>query len=117
MIKRLRAWAAALKRDVAALWIAARDPRVSFGDPYHALISQCLYRGMRTRFSGASIIGNAGALGSQSQGGSSARNPPASQTGGGSRFLTRRPRRQLAANFRSLMASKSCTPPPTRLVV
>jgi hypothetical protein len=26
-------------------------------------------------------------------------------------------RRQLAANLRSLIASKSCTPPPTRLVV
>jgi uncharacterized membrane protein YkvA (DUF1232 family) len=29
---RLRAWARALKRDAAALWIAARDPRV----PWHA---------------------------------------------------------------------------------
>lgn len=29
---RLRAWARRLKRDVAALWIAARDPRV----PWHA---------------------------------------------------------------------------------
>ena len=28
----LRAWARALKRDVVALWIAARDPRV----PWHA---------------------------------------------------------------------------------
>jgi hypothetical protein len=30
---------------------------------------------------------------------------------------TRSPDRQLAANFITLMASKSCTPPPTRLVV
>lgn len=29
---RLRGWAKALKRDVVALWIAARDPRV----PWHA---------------------------------------------------------------------------------
>jgi len=28
MIDRLRAWAKALKRDVQALWLAARDPRV-----------------------------------------------------------------------------------------
>lgn len=28
MIERLRAWAKALKRDVLALWLAARDPRV-----------------------------------------------------------------------------------------
>lgn len=28
MIERLRAWAKALKRDVMALWLAARDPRV-----------------------------------------------------------------------------------------
>ncbi|GAA4770313.1 YkvA family protein [Novosphingobium ginsenosidimutans] len=28
MIERLRAWARALKRDVMALWLAARDPRV-----------------------------------------------------------------------------------------
>lgn len=28
MIQRLRAWARALKRDVLALWLAARDPRV-----------------------------------------------------------------------------------------
>ena len=26
--KRLKSWAAALKRDVVALWLAARDPRV-----------------------------------------------------------------------------------------
>ena len=28
VIARLRTWAAALKRDVMALWLAARDPRV-----------------------------------------------------------------------------------------
>lgn len=28
MIERLRAWARGLKRDVMALWLAARDPRV-----------------------------------------------------------------------------------------
>jgi uncharacterized membrane protein YkvA (DUF1232 family) len=28
VLGRLKSWAAALKRDVAALWIAARDPRV-----------------------------------------------------------------------------------------
>lgn len=28
MIERLRAWARALKREVMALWLAARDPRV-----------------------------------------------------------------------------------------
>lgn len=28
-MSRLRAWAAALKRDVIVLWLAARDPRVS----------------------------------------------------------------------------------------
>lgn len=28
-MKRLRRWAAALKRDVIVLWLAARDPRVS----------------------------------------------------------------------------------------
>lgn len=27
-LQRLRSWAAALKRDVVALWLAARDPRV-----------------------------------------------------------------------------------------
>ncbi|NBW77054.1 MAG: DUF1232 domain-containing protein [Sphingomonadaceae bacterium] len=30
-MERLRAWARALKRDVMALWLAARDPRVPFG--------------------------------------------------------------------------------------
>lgn len=30
-MKRLRAWAAALKRDVIVLWLAARDPRVGNG--------------------------------------------------------------------------------------
>jgi uncharacterized membrane protein YkvA (DUF1232 family) len=30
--ERLRRWASAMKRDVAALWLAARDPRV----PWHA---------------------------------------------------------------------------------
>jgi uncharacterized membrane protein YkvA (DUF1232 family) len=28
VLRRLKSWAAALKRDVVALWIAARDPRV-----------------------------------------------------------------------------------------
>lgn len=32
VLERLRAWAKALKRDVVALWRAARDPRV----PWHA---------------------------------------------------------------------------------
>lgn len=32
LIERLKAWAKALKRDVVALWRAARDPRV----PWHA---------------------------------------------------------------------------------
>lgn len=32
MIARLKEWAKALKRDVLALWLAARDPRV----PWHA---------------------------------------------------------------------------------
>ena len=32
MISALKAWAARLKRDVVALWIAARDPRT----PWHA---------------------------------------------------------------------------------
>lgn len=30
MIQRLKAWAKALKRDVVALWLAARDPRTPF---------------------------------------------------------------------------------------
>lgn len=30
-MERLRAWARALKRDVMALWLAARDPRVPLG--------------------------------------------------------------------------------------
>ncbi len=30
-MKRLRAWAGALKRDVVVLWLAARDPRVGNG--------------------------------------------------------------------------------------
>ena len=32
MMKRLKDWARAIKRDVIALWLAARDPRV----PWHA---------------------------------------------------------------------------------
>ena len=31
MLKKAKTWAKALKRDVVALWIAARDPRVPFG--------------------------------------------------------------------------------------
>lgn len=31
MLSRLKHWADAAKRDVAALWLAARDPRVPFG--------------------------------------------------------------------------------------
>lgn len=30
MLARLKAWAARLKRDVVALWLAARDPRTPF---------------------------------------------------------------------------------------
>ena len=30
MIARLKTWARAFKRDVIALWLAARDPRVSW---------------------------------------------------------------------------------------
>lgn len=30
MLSRLRTWAARLKRDVVALWLAARDPRTPF---------------------------------------------------------------------------------------
>ena len=33
------------------------------------------------------------------------------------RRLIQLPARQLSANFSTLIASKSCTPPPTRLVV
>lgn len=31
MLDRLKPWAKALKRDVVALWLAARDPRVPWG--------------------------------------------------------------------------------------
>ncbi|HEX2794471.1 MAG TPA: YkvA family protein [Croceicoccus sp.] len=31
MLDRLKGWARQLKRDVIALWLAARDPRVSWG--------------------------------------------------------------------------------------
>lgn len=31
MLDRLKLWARALKRDVVALWLAARDPRVPWG--------------------------------------------------------------------------------------
>src|SRR5689334_8800414 len=31
MLSRLRQWADAAKRDIAALWLAAHDPRVPFG--------------------------------------------------------------------------------------
>jgi len=33
-IERLKAWARSIKRDVVALWLAARDPRV----PWHAKV-------------------------------------------------------------------------------
>jgi uncharacterized membrane protein YkvA (DUF1232 family) len=35
VLRRLNSWAAALKRDVVALWIAARDPRV----PWYAKVA------------------------------------------------------------------------------
>lgn len=35
MLKRLKSWARALKQDVIALWIAARDPRT----PWYAKLA------------------------------------------------------------------------------
>ena len=39
MLARLRAWARALKRDVHAIWLAARDPRVPW---YAKMIAGCV---------------------------------------------------------------------------